>query len=612
LLRYVGFLWDCTNREASGTAKALESRLAGRSNEWRSVLDDPGLILLTAPSRFACYAPHILNSSAGAVLGVLFDRRDPLRSSTRRARPFFAPTEVEKISRTGGRWLVETYWGRYVAFLSDVSGRCRRVLRDPLGDIPCYRARVHDIDVYFSALPDLLRLQALQLTVNWDHLATRIITGNAWADESALNEIETVHPGECFEHRGEHLSRQYYWHPFSIALANPIEDFDTATHELRVATQACAASWGSLHERAVHILSGGLDSSIVLGCIAKSTPGLRVSCLNFRTRDPDSDERRYARLAAEAAGCELVEIERSPVLALERLFDCTPTVGPVDLVMRGLEVQPKVAEFAHSRQATAVFSGDGGDLIFFRGWPQLAVMDHAYQRGLGPALVKFALEASLPSQLSVWRLLTDALRHGTFRREWDIKKLMLEHYRLVTDVVVDRLRQQLDFLNPWKSTADDVPPGKRFHIFGATRPSLFRDPLPQEIELDIINPLMSQPVIEVCLRIPTYLHAAHGKDRTVARAAFAAVLPPAIAQRTWKGAADRHFKDLMLNNMRMLCELLIEGALVKAGLVDRERLAAALSGAPSRSMAYPTEIFGYACTEVWLSRWGPSVQQAKR
>lgn len=603
VLRYVGLLWDSTNGDAGRMAKSLEARLALPSLGWRVVLERPGLTLLAVASRFDCYGAHLLGASGGVVLGVIFDRRNPLRSSAHGAMPFFDQDESDKIARSGGRRLVEEYWGRYVAFLSDASSPCRRVLRDPIGDIPCYRAAVDGVDLYFSFLPDFLQLQSLRLTVNWAHLAARLVTGSAWADESALNEIETVHPGECFEHRGAHLSRQYYWHPFVVAKNDPIEELETAAKELRLTTRACAGAWGSLHERGVHVLSGGLDSSIVLSCLAQSAPRLQLSCLNFRTRDPDSDERAYARLASERARCELTEIERPPSLALEKLFECLPTVGPEDLVMRGLEVQPQIAAFAHSRRATAVFSGDGGDIIFFRGWPQLAVIDYAYHRGLGPSLVKLALEAALPSQVSVWRLLRDAVRHGTFRQEWDIRHVVFEHYRLVTAAVVDRVRQDPNFFNPWKGPVHDLPPGKRFHAFGATRPSLFRDPLPQLKDLDIINPLMSQPVVELCLRIPTYLHAARGQDRAVARAAFAPDLPPGIVQRTWKGAADRHLKELMVSNIKLIRELLLEGTLVKAGLVDRERLAASLSGAPTRSTTYPTEIFGYVCTEVWLTHW---------
>lgn len=602
-LRYLAFVWDSADTEASATAACLERGLGNGASTWTSLLKQPGLSVLLGPRPFHCYGAHVLGNCAGVVLGVLFDRRQPHRSSAKCSPPFFKETEAANILHSGGRRLVENYWGRYVAFLTEPSGPRKRTLRDPIGDIPCYRAKIPGVDVYFSSVSDLMGLRAIQPTVNWEHLRARVITGNAWADESALNEIETLHPGECITHNAGRISREYYWHPFDVARQRAIEDPDSAAAELRETTRTCAAAWASLHDSAIHVLSGGLDSSIVASCLASAPSRPRVTCLNFRTVDPDSDERLYARLTAARAGFELVEIERHTKPALQRIFDCQPTAGPLSLVMRGLEVQPLISDVAQSREATAVFSGDGGDAIFFRGWPQLAVIDYAHHRGLNRNLVKHALGAALPAQLSVWRLLSDALKHGTLRRPWSIHSFVFDHHRLVTDEIVEHARRSLDFLNPWGYPADHLPPGKLVHAFTTTRPSLFRDPLPESAPLDFINPLICQPVLELCLRVPTWLHAAYGKDRAVARAAFAFDLPAEIIHRTWKGAADRRLHELLANNLALVRRQLLEGQLLKAGILDRKRLTDTLSMAPSRGDTHATEVFAYFCTEAWLQHW---------
>jgi asparagine synthase (glutamine-hydrolysing) len=154
-----------------------------------------------------------------------------------------------------------------------------------------------------------------------------------------------------------------------------------------------------------------------------------------------------------------------------------------------------------------------------------------------------------------------------------------------------------------------LPPGKLFHAFSVSRPYLFRDPLPSTAPLDFINPLMSQPMLELCLRIPTWLHAAHGKDRVIARAAFEPDLPRQIVQRTWKGSAEGHLRGMLMAHIANIRELLLEGELVKGGILDRKRVAAALSLAPTREATHAAEIFGYLCTEVWLRQtrdWQPS------
>jgi asparagine synthase (glutamine-hydrolysing) len=585
----------------------LEERSAG----WTGVLSRPGLALWIFPGKFSCYAAHPVGSySGGVVLGVLFRRGDPRVSSVGSKR-YFNDSESSRISTSGGHYLVEQYWGRYVAFLDDPPTGARRILRDPVGDIPCYRAAVAGIDIYFSDLADFISLFAdapelgPRLTINWEHLRLRVLTGNAWAEESALNEIECIRPGECRVHRGGTLARELYWHPYIAARQPSSNELQTVAIELRSTLKDCTRAWASLHAEAIHVLSGGLDSSIVLSCLAEAPGRGRLTCLNFQTRDPDSDERAFARLAAARAACPLAEIQREPVVALERIFDCALSPGPVSLVMRGLEVQPLISRFAQANGATAVFSGDGGDILFFRGWPDLAAIDQVHCRGLHPAALKFLAAAALPAQLSVWKLLYQAVIYGLLRRRrWDIRTLMFDHYRLVTDQVVAAARQQTDFLNPWHLPDEDLPPGKRLHAFGVTRPMLFRDPLSFPAELDFINPLVSQPVIELCLRIPTYVHTARGLDRAVARAAFAADLPREIVERTWKGAVDRHLQDLLVAHRLLLRQVLLEGSLVKAGILDRSRLTGALSDISVRSMSHASELFGYFCTEVWAQRFG--------
>ena len=608
VLRYLAFIWDDSNADSGTSAARLAQRLSESSSDWQRVVAVSGLTLFVRKSPFDHYAVHLLGESEGAVIGLLFDRRKPLRSSAERLSPFFDEVERRTTLATEGRHLVQRYWGRYVAFLYYPLPRRVRVLRDPVGDLRCYRASVHGVDVYFSDLPDFLQLTSLRFSVNWQHLAARLLLGNAWADESALNEVETVHPGECFEHAGARLSRTYYWNPISIATSCPLENPIAAAVELRSTTKECVHAWAALHDHVVHVLSGGLDSSITLACLADAPHRPRISCLNFRTRDPDSDERAFARLAAKRTGCELTEQERTASLTVDRVLSCKPTVGPIGVIMRGMEVQPLIAQFAYTQQATALSSGDGGDILFFYGWPQLAVMDYAHRMGLGPGLLRLARDCALPAQLSIWKLLYDAMLHGVLHRKWDVRKVILGHYRLMTDAVIDGALNGLDFINPWGQNVSGMPTGKLLHAFSVTRPCLFRDPLTTQPDLDIINPLVSQPIIEACLRIPTYIHAANGRDRAVARDAFEQDLPREIIMRTWKGGAETHFQALFAHNIDFVRELLMDGTLVKQRILDRGKLEECLSGGPTRRGSHPTEVFGYVCVEAWLRHWQPQSQ----
>jgi asparagine synthase (glutamine-hydrolysing) len=157
-----------------------------------------------------------------------------------------------------------------------------------------------------------------------------------------------------------------------------------------------------------------------------------------------------------------------------------------------------------------------------------------------------------------------------------------------------------------------IPPGKFVQVFHCTIPFLFRDPLPIAGDPENVNPLVSQPIIEMCLKIPTYFHANGDRDRALARRAFSQNLPHDVLCRTWKGGVEGHAKAMLMHNLGFFRELLLDGLLVKRGILDRSRLEIALSGRPTKSDAFNTEVFDYVGIEAWLQAWGGAENKSQR
>jgi asparagine synthase (glutamine-hydrolysing) len=115
---------------------------------------------------------------------------------------------------------------------------------------------------------------------------------------------------------------------------------------------------------------------------------------------------------------------------------------------------------------------------------------------------------------------------------------------------------------------------------------------------------MSQPLIELCLRIPTYVSIAGGYDRSVARRAFASEVPMQIIRRRAKGGVNRHNTNMLDANLEFIRAVLLEGLLVREGLLDRQRLEQYLSRETSPAdFEYHEILHQHLCTEVWLQRW---------
>ena len=79
---------------------------------------------------------------------------------------------------------------------------------------------------------------------------------------------------------------------------------------------------------------------------------------------------------------------------------------------------------------------------------------------------------------------------------------------------------QQDVLHPWLQDVTDLPPGKLWHILLLSASADFRRPVAQDDDPEPVEPLRSQPLMELCLGIPTYVMARSAGDRILVRAAF--------------------------------------------------------------------------------------------
>jgi asparagine synthase (glutamine-hydrolysing) len=132
----------------------------------------------------------------------------------------------------------------------------------------------------------------------------------------------------------------------------------------------------------------------------------------------------------------------------------------------------------------------------------------------------------------------------------------------------------------------------------------FYSPLGEAGDPEYVCPLLSQPLMELCLRIPAYVHTAAGWDRAVERRAFSDVVHPDIILRRRKGAVSAEMRTMLQTNLPFVRELMLDGLLVRERLLDRRKVEQALSGANVALSAAAGEILGdHLSVEAWLQRW---------
>ena len=571
---------------------------------WRLLDGGKGLSVFHLPPPGRSVTAIDLPVGAGAILGTLFYKDIDLPPSNR--VPVIDARVAAEIVRTGGRYLMENYWGSYVAFLNDC-GTTWRILRDCSGKIPCYAITHGDLTLLASNIGDLTGLALPAFSMNARYLAGFIYAVEISRRECALNEVSEVLAGECLELNGTSARQFAMWDPRSVCRDYAIEDFDEACRQVRRVTQSCVDHWASKYDRIVHRLSGGLDSSVVLGCLKRSPDRPVVTCLHLESGGMDDQERAFAQIAAAEAGFELVVQSGYSLDARydDRLFRL-PKVPNPSVASVGMTIDPDRMNLVPARaNAEAVWDGEGGDHLFFAPRSPLGAIDYAFRHGIKSEFLQSVHDAVHRSRLSYWGVLAKSIRLGLLHGPWQPED---EYERralfLNPDIVPENLATYV--WHPWSEDASDLPPGKRWQICLLACLIHRHRPVPEIQHVSQHHPLFSQPLFELCLRIPLYVLLRGGINRALERAAFRDCVPEPIIRRENKGSVATTLMSRIRESLPYLRDLVLGGVLVQERILAGSALEPYLVGNRPVNNQELWPLLSSIAAEVWARKWASS------
>lgn len=610
MFRYVSMIWNERNQQEADAVELVSRRLKTLSMQWREVWNCDGLRIFCADMRPGSLEAHTLENHAGVVLGSLFERNTDIEDPSPCCVPALGVAESDAIVATGGRSLVTRYWGNYVAFVADPIIHTKWVIKDPTGSLPCFSSQFRDVLLYFSCIEDCVSLGLLRFAVNRSYLHSRMTDFGCYR-QNPLQEIFQVNRGECTEivqhNESTQVSTHLYWTPVNFSYSHePIDDPNLAARAIRATVRACTHSLARHHQNALLRLSGGLDSSIISGCLQDAAAMLRITCYTNYNPRGRSDERPWARMAAQHAGWEHVENAVTPEdIPLATCLQMPVAVEPM-LVLDFLQRTTFEQRLAVDSAATAVFTGDGGDSGFCSDSIGFAVSEFLVRYGLHPSALKIASHVALLLGLSTWQVIARSLRqwwlgskssHGSSSR--------LNACRLVNPELLRNVPSFEYHDHPWFRDIGRIPGGmpSRLGMLLATPDFYSGYAGAKESRPQMLAPLYSQPAIELFLRIPLHVHFEDGYDRGLARRAFAQEVPDPILRRHWKDRAPGFHDELIYRNLGFLRDLFLDGILVSERLLDRRAVEHALTSTPARNAVYAGEILHHLGTEIWARHW---------
>jgi asparagine synthase (glutamine-hydrolysing) len=431
--------------------------------------------------------------------------------------------------------------GMFATAVWDASAERLVLLRDRLGKKPLAWTRLADGTLAFaSELKALATLPRFDREVDLRALDDYLALGYVPPDRSALTSVRRVPPGHVLvvDEAGERLERYWSAAPAVLEPRSDDEWLELVRAEVGDAVRRRLVSDVPLGA----LLSGGIDSSIVVAAMAEAAGG-RIRTFTVGFGDERYDERRYARSVAERYGTDHEELVVEPDAAslLPRL------AWAYDEPFADSSALPTLLVSELARQhITVALGGDGGDEAFggyerYRAYAMAARLPARPARAAARALRRLRAARTEP-------------RSPLFRAARFLATAGLpptDRYGRLMELFPTSLRREL-----WTDDAlvelGDV--GDAGDVLGAPHEPGVRglqlvdlqtylpgdllvkaDIASMACSLELRSPLLDHRVVELGLALPEHLKLRERQGKVALRRAFASDLPEEVRGRGKRG-----------------------------------------------------------------------------
>lgn len=543
-------------------------------------IERPGMVALTSED-CACYG-----FGDTFALGTLYPRFGPATPLS----PSQVSGAVDDSPQAAERELLRRFYGGYVALHSTRDGT--RVLRDPSGALACYYAETPNGFALASDVDLLLACGLPPPAVNSMAVLRHFYLRGLPGPETCLQGVDELLPGFALDVSVGAIEQRMRWSPWDHVAIDQDAANQSVEDQLRRVVRHSVAALTARYDRLLLSVSGGLDSSIIAACLARS--GRDVRCVTMFTDEPSGDERVHARALCDHLRLPLIE-------RVYRIADVDLDVAISPHLPRPIgrtlaqSFERNHLEVAVEEGMDAFVTGNGGDNVFGFSQSAAPVADYYLMRGVRPGLVRTIADVCRQSEVGPLEVLRAAVRVKRRGYRWTPGPMFLDA-GMIAALAPGYLHQ------PWLTQPPGTPPGKAAHIAALLRVQQLLEPGRSRFA-PVVTPLLAQPVIEACLPIPSWQWRTRGRDRAVARDAFAGDLPAAIVGRRSKAGPDAFSALILRHHRQSIRDRLLDGALARNHIVDRAALEARFRSEQPFTGEEQSRLLDLVDTEAWIGAW---------
>ncbi|MDE8652263.1 asparagine synthase C-terminal domain-containing protein [Novosphingobium album (ex Liu et al. 2023)] len=526
--------------------------------------------------------------SASAVVGNLYFRTGPCDSLDGSNESTASLT-----SCLARRALGDECWGSFLAIHLDRQDDALIVHRSAFGSINAYFTLLGGMLAISSDARILAELIGAR-AIDWDVMARQLLWDDLAESRTCVAGISEIRCGEVLRwKRGESPSTAAHWNPWNFtANDRVIAERKEASARLHHDIFEYIGKRLADLDGAILDLSGGLDSSIIAAVTAQS--GVSLCPVNLFSAATEGDERHYARTTANRLGLRLIEYCPDPDRV--DIVRCGSPQLPRPHARSFVQEIDRLTLFA-APEARAFVNGGGGDSVFCHLQSSGPAADVLGACGFGPAYFRVVHEVARAAQCGTWEVLRKSLIKA--RRS----HAGLEARRDTSFLARPWSANEVLHRPPWPMPPAVTPPGKREHVLGLYNSCFNMNGFGRSRLLKPVFPLLSQPLVETCLAIPSWAWLGEGRNRLLVRRAMASYLPDEVVWRTSKGGLGHLQREIFRRNRDLMREMLLSGRLQRQGLLDRPAIEDHLKPHSALKSDKYGRLLRLCDFEAWISCW---------
>lgn len=543
--------------------------------------------------------------------GEIYNFPELRKELERRGHRFYTSTDTEVIVHLYeelGAGCVQKLRGMFAIAVYDEKKRKLLLARDRLGIKPLHYAVEKGRLLFGSEIKAILAASPALREMSLDGLLQYIQCGYIPAPSTAFSRISKIPPGHVLEFEDGRVTTRQYW---------DLPKFSTFE---AISEEACLEEMERRLSEAVRIrliadvplgalLSGGVDSSIVVGLMARAS-SRPVKTFSIGFEDAGFNETPYARAVAGRFGTEHHE------------FTIRPNIHEVLNYLTGFLDEPfgdssMLPTYLVSRLARqfvkVVLSGDGGDELF-AGYDhyQTQMARQAFNRlpGWAGSLYRNAIFPLLPQGTRGRRLLYDmaspwpdrVLNAFTFRSDLGGRDSVLSgDLRRLAENGIDPLRTFRECLG---KAAQFEPLSQMLYL--DTKTYLPADILTKVDRMSMATslearvPLLDHPFVEWAVGLPENLKLRGKEPKYILRKLARRIgIPAEVIDRPKRGFAMPLVHWIRNELKRDFAQLLLEPRTMERGYFDRKGLSTLLEEHFRGRRNHANKLWRLLAFELW-------------